>query len=103
MLAQIAERLRNEIRSVDIGCRVGGDEFGVIMPESTAEDARSCSSACTTRWARCPCPEGSACASRRGSRSFVTARPHAGLFERADSALYRAKELGKDRANVATD
>ena len=27
----------------------------------------------------------------------------AGLFERADSALYRAKELGKDRANVAKD
>jgi PleD family two-component response regulator len=27
----------------------------------------------------------------------------AGLFERADSALYRAKELGKDRASLATD
>ena len=27
----------------------------------------------------------------------------AGLFERADSALYRAKELGKDRATVAND
>ena len=39
VLAQVAEQLRNEIRSVDIGCRVGGDEFGVIMPESTSEDA----------------------------------------------------------------
>src|SRR4029450_4569905 len=39
VLAQVAERLRNEIRSVDVGCRVGGDEFGVIMPESTSEDA----------------------------------------------------------------
>ena len=27
----------------------------------------------------------------------------AGLFERADSALYRAKDLGKDRASVAPD
>ena len=27
VLAQVAEQLRNEIRSVDIGCRVGGDEF----------------------------------------------------------------------------
>jgi PleD family two-component response regulator len=25
----------------------------------------------------------------------------AGLFERADAALYRAKDLGKDRADVA--
>jgi PleD family two-component response regulator len=27
----------------------------------------------------------------------------AGLFERADSALYHAKELGKDRASVAKE
>jgi PleD family two-component response regulator len=27
----------------------------------------------------------------------------AGLFERADSALYRAKDLGKDRATIAKD
>ncbi len=27
----------------------------------------------------------------------------AGLFERADSALYTAKDLGKDRVSVATD
>src|SRR4029078_10810118 len=39
VLAQVAERLRNSIRSVDVGCRVGGDEFAVIMPESTADDA----------------------------------------------------------------
>ena len=39
VLAQVAEQLRNEIRSVDIGCRVGGDEFAVVMPESTDEDA----------------------------------------------------------------
>ena len=39
VLAQVAEKLRNEIRSVDIGCRVGGDEFAVIMPESTSDDA----------------------------------------------------------------
>ena len=32
VLAQVAERLRNSIRSVDVGCRVGGDEFAVIMP-----------------------------------------------------------------------
>ena len=38
VLAQVAERLRNEIRSVDVGCRVGGDEFAVIMPESSSED-----------------------------------------------------------------
>ena len=39
VLAQVAERLRDQIRSVDIGCRIGGDEFAVILPESTTLDA----------------------------------------------------------------
>src|SRR4029079_14777829 len=39
VLAQAAERLGHVIPSVVVGCRVGGDEFAVIMPESTADDA----------------------------------------------------------------
>src|SRR5205823_280902 len=39
VLAEVAERMRTVVRSADIACRVGGDEFGVIIPESTLEDA----------------------------------------------------------------
>jgi len=38
VLAQAADRLREAVRSVDVASRIGGDEFAVIMPESTAED-----------------------------------------------------------------
>ena len=38
VLAQAADRLRDAVRSVDVACRIGGDEFAVIMPESAAED-----------------------------------------------------------------
>jgi diguanylate cyclase (GGDEF)-like protein len=103
VLAQIAERLRNEIRSVDIGCRVGGDEFGVIMPESTAEDGSQLFQRMHDAVATMPVPGGQRVRISAGIAELRHGETAAGLFERADSALYRAKELGKDRANVATD
>jgi diguanylate cyclase (GGDEF)-like protein len=103
VLAQVAERLRNEIRSVDIGCRVGGDEFGVIMPESTAEDASQLFQRMHDAVGAMPVPGGQRVRISAGIAELRHGETAAGLFERADSALYRAKELGKDRANVATD
>ena len=39
VLAEAAERVREVVRSADIACRVGGDEFAVILPESKIQDA----------------------------------------------------------------
>ena len=39
VLAGVAERLHSVVRSADIACRVGGDEFAVILPESDLSDA----------------------------------------------------------------
>lgn len=41
LLVRCAELMRRELRRTDIVCRYGGDEFGVIMPETTGEAARS--------------------------------------------------------------
>src|SRR3954467_5436563 len=40
VLAEIADRIRQVVRSADIPCRVGGDEFAVIVPEIDVEQAQ---------------------------------------------------------------
>ncbi len=103
VLAQLAERLRNEIRSVDIGCRVGGDEFAVIMPESTSDDASQLFQRMHESIANVSVPGGQKVRISAGIGELRHGETAAGLFERADSALYRAKDLGKDRVSVAQD
>src|ERR1700694_1436207 len=39
VLAEAAERVRSVVRTADIACRVGGDEFAVLLPESSLDDA----------------------------------------------------------------
>ena len=95
VLAETAERVREAVRSADIACRVGGDEFAVILPEASTDDADQLYH--RLRGAISSRPVGQA------GRLFVSAgiaelKPGddpTAFFERADEALYRAKELGK--------
>jgi diguanylate cyclase (GGDEF)-like protein len=102
VLAQAADRLREAVRSVDVACRNGGDEFAVIMPESSAEDGeqlfrRVHNSMRGTALG----PDEQRLRLSGGIAELLHGDTPASLFERADAALYRAKDLGKDRADVA--
>jgi diguanylate cyclase (GGDEF)-like protein len=102
VLAQAADRLREAVRSVDVACRIGGDEFAVIMPESTGEDGeqlfrRVHNSMRGTALG----PDEQRLRLSGGIAELLHGDTPASLFERADAALYRAKELGKDRADIA--
>jgi diguanylate cyclase (GGDEF)-like protein len=103
VLAQVAEQLRNEIRSVDIGCRVGGDEFAVVMPESTDEDAAQLFDRMREGVATMPMPGGHQVRLSAGIAELRHGETAAGLFERADAALRRSKDTGKDRATTASE
>jgi diguanylate cyclase (GGDEF)-like protein len=102
VLAQAAERVRDSARSVDIACRVGGDEFAVIMPESSTTDAellfrRVSEAVRTTSFGA----GGQRLRVSAGIAELGHGDTAASLFERADAALYRAKDRGKDRADTA--
>jgi diguanylate cyclase (GGDEF)-like protein len=101
VLAGVASRIRDVVRSVDIPCRVGGDEFAVILPESTLADAEQLYQRLQAEIAAWPTPHGRLSISggvaelRRQDDPLV-------LFQRADEALYRAKQGGKGRAVTAS-
>ena len=100
VLAQAADRLREAVRSVDVASRIGGDEFAVIMPESSAGDGEQLYGRVHNSMRDRPRDRRGAAAHFRGHRGAGARRHGASLFERADAALYRAKEL-KDRADVS--
>jgi diguanylate cyclase (GGDEF)-like protein len=101
VLAEAAERVRSVVRGADIACRVGGDEFAVVLPESTVEDAESLYrrlQAALNNWR-----SGDQQLKLSAGIAELEAEDDAAiLFKRADAALYKAKNSGKGQAIAAT-
>jgi two-component system cell cycle response regulator len=101
VLAEAAERVRSVVRGADIACRIGGDEFAVVLPESTVADAENLYrrlQAALNNWR-------SGDQQLRLSAGMAELEPGddgALFFKRADAALYKAKDSGKGQAIAAT-
>jgi diguanylate cyclase (GGDEF)-like protein len=95
VLAEIADRIRQVVRSADIPCRVGGDEFAVIVPEVEVGQARQL----VGRIQRAVSAQPIARAGRvHVSAGVADIQPNDSpttLFERGDESLYAAKHAGK--------
>jgi diguanylate cyclase (GGDEF)-like protein len=95
VLAEVAERVRSVVRSADVACRVGGDEFGIILPESTLADAEQLSHRMQKAVASRPIGDAGMLQLSAGAAELRAEDDSTKFFERADDALYRAKESGK--------
>jgi diguanylate cyclase (GGDEF)-like protein len=97
VLAEAAERVRDVVRTADIACRVGGDEFAVILPESSIDQAdqlyRRIQNAVSSR----PLGQAGKMFLSAGVAELRAEDDPVSFFQRADDALYRAKEAGKGR------
>ncbi len=103
VLAKAAERLREAARATDVACRVGGDEFAVILPESGATDADQLFTRVRDSLAGTSVGPAGRLRISGGIAELRHGDTGASLFERADGALYRAKAAGKGDAVVADD
>jgi diguanylate cyclase (GGDEF)-like protein len=100
VLAEVASRVRDVVRAADIGGRVGGDEFGVIMPETSIEDAEHLANRIARTVAGRPIGEGYTLYVSAGVAELRDEDDPSTLFERADEALYQAKQRGRDRVEA---
>jgi diguanylate cyclase (GGDEF)-like protein len=101
VLAAVAERVQSVVRSADVACRVGGDEFGVILPESTLNDAEQLYSRVQFAVAARPIGPFDRIHLSAGIAELEREDSAESFFQRADQALYRAKEAGKGRVVAA--
>ncbi|MCG8637145.1 MAG: GGDEF domain-containing protein [Desulfobacterales bacterium] len=102
-LAAIAKTLTASVRPEDFVGRYGGEEFGIILAETRSQDADSIVERLleAVRNAEIRDADGNLLPSV--TISIGVAQPRAGstvdtLIEAADSALYKAKDQGRDRS-----
>ena len=95
VLADAAARVKDVVRSADIACRVGGDEFAVILPESTTEDADQLYRRIQQSVSAHPIGAAGRLLFSAGVAELRPEDDAVSFFQRADEALYRAKESGK--------
>ncbi|WP_084418565.1 PleD family two-component system response regulator [Henriciella litoralis] len=104
VLQEFAERLLANVRPKDIVCRPGGEEFLVIMPETTGDLACSAGE----RIRRAIAADPFVVDPRQGAMIDVTVSAGVATFagendtaadmlKRADDALYRAKSSGRNQ------
>ena len=102
VLSEAAERVREVVRSADIACRVGGDEFAVILPESTLSDADQLYGRLQKAVSARPLGEAGALKISAGVAELRADDDAILFFQRADNALYGAKEQGKGQVVAAS-
>jgi two-component system cell cycle response regulator len=109
VLAEVARRLRDNMRSEDLVARIGGEEFLVVLPDTDLEQTLAAAQRICALIRDTPIEIGP------GARVNVTlsigvalGQPDAknapsaeSILRAADLALYRAKAEGRDQFNVS--
>ena len=104
VLADLAEFMRRSVRQTDLVGRYGGEEFLIILPRTDATGAATMAGRVCKALRGAPLhdAEGGALkvTASLGAAEYCEGDDEDSLISRADAALYRAKEAGRDRVEV---
>lgn len=95
VLVEVAERLASRARAVDVVGRLGGEEFAVLLPNTSLEGARELAEGLRVAIESAPFEEVGAVTISVGVAPLAGDVPRA-LVE-ADRALYEAKNSGRNQ------
>ncbi len=98
----LSKTLQEGIRGIDLAARIGGEEFAVILTETPLDRASEVAERLRLAIKRMEIPDvGSITASLGVAEAPFCAETGRELLACADSALYAAKEQGRDRVVLA--
>lgn len=102
-LARFADTIRAHVRSSDLVARLGGEEFAILLPRATADQAMRIAEKLRHAVANTPAtPDVPAITVSIGVSSLGGATDTLDrLLDRADKALYRAKANGRNCVQAA--
>ena len=103
LLQALSARIRKTIRGSDIFCRLSGDEFVIVMPDTRLDVAAKAADRIRAGVAI----EGFSLAASKKALSVTisvglaeSGEDAAELLRRADKGLYRSKQAGRNRVSV---
>jgi diguanylate cyclase (GGDEF)-like protein len=107
LLRAVGAQLTRVLRSTDVRCRYGGDEFLIILPDTALAGAQQAAESVRLKLATLGIVADGKTLPVTVSLGVAEAAPDgdgvSALIERADDALYQAKRDGRDRWQSALD
>ena len=107
VLAAVGAHMRDVLRGSDLKCRYGGEEFLVLLPETPLEGAKRVADTIRRDLAEMQVQWKDRTISITASFGVTAALPSEvdirALISRADAALYRAKEQGRNCVRLGAE
>ena len=107
VLAAVGSRMRDVLRGSDLKCRYGGEEFLVLLPETPLEGAKRVADTLRRELADMPIDWKGETLTITASFGVTMAQPSEieteAVIGRADAALYRAKDQGRNCVRVSIE
>ena len=105
VLMGIAGRIKASVRNIDTAGRYGGEEFIIVLPTTDMITAQQVAERVREQIASSPLSFGDNMIDLTISEGIATLNPDdtvESLIKRADSALYIAKQAGRNRVELAS-
>lgn len=107
VLSAVGKRMKDVLRGSDLKCRYGGEEFLVLLPETPLHGARRVAETLRKEIAERPVPWAGEALTVTASFGLAQTLPGEvnvqAVIARADQALYRAKDDGRNCVRIAAD
>ena len=103
VLKELATLLKMMVRVEDVACRLGGEEFMILLPHTTGEAAVALAERIRFRFEQLPRTATPVVTASFGVAQLQVGEDEDALMRRVDDALYQAKHEGRNRVVAASE